>query len=278
MSQGISILGLDVFRRRRTALLPPDDGAGPDRLRGQAQPGLDLTLRGLRKSFGEHQVLQALDLDVAQGQFVSIVGRSGCGKSTLLRALAGLESADAGELVSNERPLRSLRRDIRLMFQDSRLLPWFSVLDNVGLGLQGNWRPRALEVLDEVGLSEHAGKWPHQLSGGQRQRVALARALIHRPALLLLDEPLGALDALTRMDMQALIESVWRKHGFTVLLVTHEVEEAIALGDRVLVMEGGRVALDLDVPLERPRARTSPAFVALREQVFGRILARQEAS
>lgn len=277
MSFGFSLPGLNGLRRRQSSLLPQIDPVEEmDHVSGAAltQQGLALAVRGLSKSFGSQQVLQALDLDIAQGQFVAVVGRSGCGKSTLLRALAGLEVADGGSLFSGDVPLQARRRDIRLMFQDSRLLPWFSVLDNVGLGLQGAWRARARDVLEEVGLSDHADKWPYQLSGGQRQRVALARALIHQPALLLLDEPLGALDALTRLDMQALIERIWRKHGFTVLLVTHEVEEAIALGDRVLVMEQGQVALDLDVSLDRPRARTSPDFVGLRETVFSRILSR----
>lgn len=238
----------------------------------QADTGLALSLRGLEKSFGSQPVIRQLDLDVQAGQFLAIVGRSGCGKSTLLRALASLETCEDGQLHANGTPLRSHAKDIRMMFQDSRLLPWLSVLDNIGLGLRGDWRPRARAALQEVGLAEHAGKWPAQLSGGQRQRVALARALIHRPRLLLLDEPLGALDALTRLEMQALVENIWQTHAFTVLLVTHEVEEAVALGDRVVLMDGGQVALDLAVPLPRPRIRSTPTFVGLRETVLERVL------
>ncbi|AZV94307.1 aliphatic sulfonate ABC transporter ATP-binding protein [Bordetella sp. J329] len=243
-----------------------------DRTAAAAGQGLALSIRGLEKSFGSQAVIRTLDLEVGAGQFLAIVGRSGCGKSTLLRALASLETADGGQLQADGGSLRAQARNIRMMFQDSRLLPWLSVLDNIGLGLRGDWRPRARAALEEVGLTEHAGKWPAQLSGGQRQRVALARALIHRPRLLLLDEPLGALDALTRLEMQALVEKIWQTHAFTVLLVTHEVEEAVALGDRVVLMDGGQVALDLAVPLPRPRARGNPAFVALRETVLDRVL------
>lgn len=277
MSIGSSLSGLGGLRRLSANLLPPSDAAelaAYPTVETSVQPGLALTLRGVNKSFGSQAVLQSLDLDIEPGQFVAIVGRSGCGKSTLLRALAGLETVDDGILFSGPAPLSTRRRDIRLMFQDARLLPWFTVLDNIGLGLQGNWRTQALAALEEVGLAAHASKWPYQLSGGQRQRVALARALIHQPSLLLLDEPLGALDALTRLEMQALIERVWRTHRFTVVLVTHEVEEAVALGERVLVMEQGRVALDLNVDLERPRVRTAQNFLGLREAVFERILSR----
>jgi sulfonate transport system ATP-binding protein len=135
------------------------------------------------------------------------------------------------------------------MFQEARLLPWKKIIDNVGLGLKGNWRPQALEALEAVGLADRANEWPAALSGGQKQRVALARALIHQPRLLLLDEPLGALDALTRIEMQQLIERLWQQHGFTVLLVTHDVSEAVAIADRVILIEDGEVGLDLHVEL-----------------------------
>jgi ABC-type nitrate/sulfonate/bicarbonate transport system, ATPase component len=229
-------------------------------------------LRGVSKAFGQAAVLQGIDLDVAPGEFVAIVGRSGCGKSTLLRLLAGLEKASAGDIAVAGRPLAEYKGKIRLMFQDSRLLPWRRVIDNVGAGLRGNWRPVARAALAEVGLEGRAGDWPSVLSGGQRQRVALARALVSHPRLLLLDEPLGALDALTRIGMQGLVEKVWLHQGFTALLVTHDVAEAIALADRVVMVDQGRVVLDVPIDLPRPRQRGTAAFAALEGEILGRLL------
>ncbi|MBA1193052.1 aliphatic sulfonates ABC transporter ATP-binding protein [Pseudomonas entomophila] len=234
--------------------------------------GIPLASRGLRKTFGKREVLRGIDLQIPAGQFVAIVGRSGCGKSTLLRLLAGLDQPSAGQLLAGAAPLEDARQDTRLMFQDARLLPWKKVIDNVGLGLSGDWRPRALEALASVGLAERAQEWPAALSGGQKQRVALARALIHQPRLLLLDEPLGALDALTRIEMQQLIERLWHTHGFTVLLVTHDVHEAVAVADRVILIEDGEVGLDLTVDLPRPRTRGSHHLAALESQVLERVL------
>ncbi|MGF6777626.1 ATP-binding cassette domain-containing protein [Paraburkholderia sp. GAS334] len=227
-------------------------------------------LRGVGKRYGERTVLSDFSLSIERGSFVAIVGRSGCGKSTLLRLVAELEAPDAGVL--EKRDARGAPLDTRIMFQDARLLPWKTVLQNVMLGLGRGAREDARAVLAEVGLAGRANDWPAQLSGGQRQRVALARALVHRPQLLLLDEPLGALDALTRIEMHALIERLWREHQFTALLVTHDVHEAVALGDRILLIEEGRIALDQPVPLARPRARASAAFAALEEHVLQRVL------
>jgi sulfonate transport system ATP-binding protein len=245
-------------------------------------------LRGVRKRYGERTVLADLDLSVERGSFVSIVGRSGCGKSTLLRLVAGLETPTAGTLekraessVSNEAAgtaSNAARFDTRIMFQDARLLPWKSVLQNVMLGLGRGAREDARAILAEVGLIERANDWPAQLSGGQRQRVALARALVHRPHLLLLDEPLGALDALTRIEMHALIERLWREHRFTALLVTHDVQEAAALADRILLIEAGRIALDLPVPLARPRERASAGFARIEDRVLHQVLRRDAGS
>ncbi|MDD2053523.1 aliphatic sulfonates ABC transporter ATP-binding protein [Pseudomonas putida] len=235
--------------------------------------GLPLAVRKLQKTFGERQVLRDIDLHIPAGQFVAVVGRSGCGKSTLLRLLAGLDQPTAGELLAGSAPLGLALNDTRLMFQEARLLPWKKVIDNVGLGLSGNWRPQALQALDAVGLADRADEWPAALSGGQKQRVALARALIHQPRLLLLDEPLGALDALTRIEMQQLIERLWQQHGFTVLLVTHDVSEAVAIADRVILIEEGQVGLDLTVDLPRPRARGSHRLAALETEVLNRVLA-----
>ena len=239
-----------------------------------ASQGLPIAVRQLTKRYGSRDVLTSVELDIVPGQYVAVVGRSGCGKSTLLRLLAGLETATDGEVRAGEAPLADAREEVRLMFQDARLLPWKSVIDNVGLGLIGNWRPQALEALAEVSLAERAEDWPAALSGGQKQRVALARALIHRPRLLLLDEPLGALDALTRIDMQQLIERLWLQHRFTVLLVTHDVSEAVAVADRVILIEDGRIGLDLPVALPRPRLRGSAELAALEARVLHRVLQR----
>ncbi|MEW5544012.1 aliphatic sulfonates ABC transporter ATP-binding protein [Pseudomonas soli] len=243
----------------------------------KAQPprllrGIPLAARDLRRTFGQREVLRGIDLHIPAGQFVAIVGRSGCGKSTLLRLLAGLDQPSGGQLLAGAAALAEAREDTRLMFQDARLLPWMKVIDNVGLGLSGNWRPRALEALEAVGLVDRANEWPAALSGGQKQRVALARALIHQPRLLLLDEPLGALDALTRIEMQQLIERLWRQHGFTVLLVTHDVSEAVAVADRVILIEDGAVGLDLVIDLPRPRVRGSHRLAALESEVLNRVL------
>ncbi|WP_295381531.1 ATP-binding cassette domain-containing protein [uncultured Pseudacidovorax sp.] len=237
-----------------------------------APAGVALDAQGLGKRYGEREVLHQLQLHVAPGEFVAIVGRSGCGKSTLLRLVAGLESASGGQLSIDGRPIRGLHDDTRIMFQEARLLPWKRVLDNVTLGLPAGARERGREVLAQVGLAERADEWPARLSGGQRQRVALARALVHHPRLLLLDEPLGALDALTRIEMHRLIERLWQRHRFTALLVTHDVQEAVALADRVILIEDGRIALDVRVDLPRPRAQGEAAFAALEKRILDRVL------
>jgi sulfonate transport system ATP-binding protein len=235
--------------------------------------GLGVRIDALGKRFGERVVLSDVALDVRPGEFVAIVGRSGCGKSTLLRLLAGLETPSAGEVRLDGAPSHARRDDVRIMFQEARLLPWRTVLQNVQLGLATrDASARARDALAQVGLSDRAGDWPAVLSGGQRQRVALARALVHRPRLLLLDEPLGALDALTRIEMQRLIESVWREGRFTAVLVTHDVSEAVALADRVLLVEDGRITLDEPVALARPRGHGSPAFAELEGRVLARVL------
>jgi sulfonate transport system ATP-binding protein len=235
--------------------------------------GASLNLDGVSKSFGSRQVLHDVGLNLQPGEFVAVVGRSGCGKSTLLRAVAGLETVEQGSIRVGQ---GSLAASIRIMFQEARLLPWKTVLENVAIGL-----PRSLNAaaatLATVGLAERADDWPAELSGGQRQRVALARALLHEPQLLLLDEPLGALDALTRIEMQQLIESLWLSRGFTAVLVTHDVQEALALADRVVLIEDGRITLDMKVDLPRPRARGNAAFAALEQRLLGRIL-HQEPS
>lgn len=239
--------------------------------------GADVQARGLFKRYGRREVLQDVDLHIRPGEFVSIVGRSGCGKSTLLRLLAGLESPSEGAITIDGHTQAQHKDDVRIMFQDARLLPWKRVVDNVALGLPGHdAKDKALEALAQVGLAERAREWPAVLSGGQRQRVALARALVHTPRLLLLDEPLGALDALTRIEMHRLIERLWQRHGFTALLVTHDVSESVALADRVVLIEDHRIALDDAIALPRPRQRGA-AFAQHEERILERVL-QQPAS
>lgn len=240
-----------------------------------ARNGVAVLVMEVARQFGARRVLDGLSLGLRAGEFTAIVGKSGCGKSTLLRLLAGLDAPDGGSIRIDGQAQDSGHADVRIMFQDARLLPWQSVVDNVALGLTGPRnvvRARALEALDQVGLADRADDWPSRLSGGQRQRVALARALVHRPRLLLLDEPLGALDALTRIEMHRLIERIWREHGFTAVLVTHDVSEAVALADRIVLLEDGRIALDQPVALARPRGRGDAAFAALEGRVLDRLL------
>ena len=239
-----------------------------------ASRGLPLTIRALRKSFGDNEVLRGIDLHIPAGQFVAIVGRSGCGKSTLLRLIAGLETVDAGTISFGEdaRP-----EDIRVMFQEPRLLPWARVLSNVEVGLgrqraSADAQARAETALGEVGLDDKRAQWPAVLSGGQKQRVALARALVSHPRVLAFDEPLGALDALTRISMQRLLERVWQDQAFTAILVTHDVAEAVALADRVLVIEDGRIAHDVGVDIPRPRRRGSAELAALEGSILRDLL------
>ncbi|MHA7600889.1 ATP-binding cassette domain-containing protein [Alicycliphilus sp. T452] len=239
--------------------------------------GVRLDIRGLTKRYGAREVLRRARLSIEPGEFIAIVGRSGCGKSTLLRLVAGLEAASEGSLAVDGRPVHGLHGGTRIMFQDARLLPWRRVLDNVTLGLPPERRARGLEVLAQVGLADRAQEWPARLSGGQRQRVALARALVHRPRLLLLDEPLGALDALTRIEMHRLVEGLWQRHRFTALLVTHDVQEAVALADRVVLIEDGRIALDERIALARPRSQGDPAFAALEKRILDRVLQKPGA-
>ena len=237
--------------------------------------GTQLSILDLTKAFGKKTVLNSLNLEVEAGEFVAIVGRSGCGKSTLLRLVSGLDRATSGGILLDGEPLHKLSRFVTMMFQDSRLLPWKRVVQNVGLGLEGNWHEKALWALNKVGLKDRADEWPSVLSGGQRQRVSLARALVSQPRLLLLDEPLGALDALTRLEMQHLIENLWQERRFTAFLVTHDVEEAVALADRVILIEEGQVTLDLPVKLSRPRDRSSEVFVNVREAILKRVMSHE---
>jgi sulfonate transport system ATP-binding protein len=215
----------------------------------------------LGRAFGSRQVLESLDLQIAAGELVALIGRSGSGKSTLLRALAGLDRDLTGEV--------SVYGTVAVAFQEPRLVPWMRVLDNIGLGLRG---PDPTEVargaLAEVGLQERQEAWPLTLSGGEAQRASLARALVRDPTLLLLDEPFGALDALTRITMHRLVLSLWERHRPAILLVTHDVDEALALADRVLVLGDGHIAHQSRVDLPRPREREHPELVSLRNRLL----------
>ncbi|MGA5168211.1 MULTISPECIES: ABC transporter ATP-binding protein [Streptomyces] len=233
----------------------------PPAVRADAPPAV--RIRRLVRRFGDRTVLKDVDLDLAPGEFTALLGRSGSGKSTLLRAVAGLDHdvVGSGDITVPDR--------VSLSFQDSRLLPWLRVLDNVVLGLRGpRARERGRTALAEVGLAGRDRSWPHELSGGEQQRAALARALVRDPQLLLADEPFGALDALTRIRMHGLLRELYERHRPAVLLVTHDVDEAVELADRVLVLDEGRVLLDLTVDLPTPRAPRDPGFQEYRETLL----------
>jgi sulfonate transport system ATP-binding protein len=226
----------------------------------------------LVRGFGATTVLDRLDLEIVPGQFVALLGRSGSGKSTLLRALAGLDTgvAGSGEI--------EVPRKVSVVFQDSRLLPWQRVLRNVLLGLNGpGARERGVAALAEVGLAGRERAWPVELSGGEQQRVALARSLVREPELLLADEPFGALDALTRIRMHALLRELCQRHGPAVLLVTHDVDEAIVLADRVLVLTDGAIAVDQDIDLPQPRSHRDPVFLEYRYHLLAALGVEEEA-
>lgn len=236
----------------------------------QTSGGATVTLSHLSKSFGDREVLRNIDLEMAAGEFVALIGPSGGGKTTVLRIIAGIEEPTAGSVVVH-RPDGS-EATVRVMFQEDRLLPWQPVIENITLGLPANERHRAQKFLEAVGLGDRGKDWPTVLSGGQKQRVSLARALTHQPDLLLLDEPFGALDALTRAVMQQLLEELWQQDRRTVLLITHDVEEALLLADRVIVLQDGRIVNDLRVPLVRPRHRGDAWLATHKETLLDQLL------
>ena len=246
----------------------------------------NLVIEGLGKSYkvngGDVIALQGIDLSIREGEFVSIVGSSGCGKSTLLRIIAGLENGFSGEVRIAGRRIAGPGLDRGMVFQEHRLIPWLTVEQNVAFGLNGleNGRRDTIvgEHLELVGLAGFAKALPHQLSGGMAQRVAIARSLVNNPQLLLLDEPFGALDALTRIQMQQEILRIWEVERTTMVLVTHDIDEAIFLGDRVVIMSNrpGTVKKIIPVQLPRPRDRSSYDFVQIRKEIYAEFFAEAE--
>jgi sulfonate transport system ATP-binding protein len=256
-------------------VLPPDGSHG------------SLRIRGLSKTFaqktGSVLALDNIDLHIAPGQFISIVGGSGCGKSTLLRIIAGFETDYVGEVSLHGQPIRKPGLDRGMVFQEHRLLPWLTVEENIALGLNGMSRDEVRRRIDEhlelVGLAGFVKAYPGQLSGGMSQRVAIARALANQPEILLLDEPFGALDALTKIQMQNEILRIWQAEKTTMILVTHDIDEAIFLGDQVVVMSSrpGTIRRLLPVHLPRPRDRSSLEFIELRREIYGEFFAQTTA-
>jgi nitrate ABC transporter ATP-binding subunit len=242
-----------------------------------------LAIQGVVKRFAVgDDVIEALarvDVSIAAGEFVCLIGASGCGKSTLLRIIAGFEEPSSGEALVHGKPIVGPGRDRGMVFQDYALFPWMTVRQNIGFGPRQRALPRQEinEIADEfiklVGLERFADRYPNQLSGGMKQRVAIARVLANNASILLMDEPFGALDALTREQLQRELMQIWSRTGVTVIFVTHSVEEAVLLADRVLVMSAGpgRIANDIKIDLPRPRDVSSPEFNAVRRDVARRL-------
>lgn len=256
----------------------------------QTRASGSLTVVSVGKQFTSRkqslQVLADINLAIRPGEFVAIVGASGCGKSTLLRLLAGLDTQFEGELLHNGQPIRGTSLARGLVFQDHRLLPWLTVRQNVEVALLNSKltaaerEERITHGIEQVGLTAFIDAWPHQLSGGMAQRAAIARALASRPEVLLLDEPLGALDALTRLKMQQELRRLWQEEGITMVMVTHDIEEAVFLADRVIVLDArpGRIRREVPVNLPHPRARTDATFVALRDSLLTDFAGETEAA
>ena len=251
-----------------------------------ASAASDLAIVKLNKTYkaahGDVTALQEIDLQINKGEFVSIVGSSGCGKSTLLRIIAGLENGYSGAVMVGGKQVSGPGLDRGMVFQEHRLIPWLSVEQNVAFGLNGleNGKRDAIvrEHLELVGLSNFSRALPHQLSGGMAQRISIARALVNNPQLLLLDEPFGSLDAMTRIQMQQEILRIWEVERTTMVLVTHDIDEAIFLGDRVVIMSSrpGTIKRIIPVDLPRPRDRSSFEFIHIRKEIFAEFFAEAE--
>ena len=243
-----------------------------------------LSLRGLSKCYplkGQQvPVLEGIDLDINPGEFVSILGASGCGKSTLLRLVVGLDQDYQGQILLDQQPVRGPGLERGIVFQDHRLFPWMTLQQNIALALKNHALPTAeknrlvAEHIDLVGLTGFESAYPHQLSGGMAQRAAIARALVNKPKVLLLDEPLGALDALTRVRLQQELQRIWVQERCTVIMVTHDIEEALYLGDRVIVLDAhpGRIREDLRIDLPHPRQRDSALLQGFKQRLLGELV------
>lgn len=249
----------------------------------------EMTIRNLGKTFtaanGKVEALKDIQLTMHKGEFISIVGASGCGKSTLLRIIMGLESKDAGSISIEGREIEDIGNNTSMVFQESRLLPWFTVEKNIHFGVTNNNKltkkqteERVKELLELVGLENFGNVYPYQLSGGMQQRASIARALISNPRVLLMDEPFGALDALTRINMQHEILKIWQREHTTMVLVTHDIDEAIYLGDRVIVMSDrpGTIKKSFQVELPRPRNRDSSGFAEIHKKIYENFFEREE--
>jgi len=246
----------------------------------------NLVIKNLSKCFNvnneEVMVLQNINLDIREGEFISIVGHSGCGKSTLLKIIAGLVDFDVGLVTLGGQELKKPGKERGMVFQEHRLLPWLTVKDNVSFGLYNLSKAEKEKIIadhiDLVGLKGFENAYPHQLSGGMAQRAAIARSLANRPKVLLLDEPFGALDALTRIQMQKEILKIWEKEKTTMILVTHDIDEAIYLGDRIIVMSSrpGTIKEIIPVQLSRPRDRSSHDFGTIRKKIFTEFFKEEE--
>ncbi|ADK14894.1 ABC transporter ATP-binding protein [Clostridium ljungdahlii] len=238
----------------------------------------DLIIKNLDKSYTvnykEIEILKNINIHIGKGEFISIVGHSGCGKSTLLKIIAGLVEHNIGSVTLNGGEISEPGTKVGMVFQDHRLLPWLTIKDNISFGLydvsNDEKEKLVLDHIELVGLKGFENAYPHQLSGGMAQRAAIARALVHKPEVLLLDEPFGALDALTRIQMQREILKIWEKEKTTMILVTHDIDEAIYLGDRIVIMSSrpGKIKKVLPVEIARPRDRNSHNFSVLRKHVF----------
>ncbi|MCI2020687.1 MAG: ATP-binding cassette domain-containing protein [Lentilactobacillus buchneri] len=234
--------------------------------------GINININHILKKYDQNVILDDVNLKIEPGEFVAIVGKSGCGKSTLLRIISGLESTTDGSVYFDNSKQKGLTEDTKIMFQNSRLLPWKNLIDNVKIGISKENDTKAIGALKNVGLADKKDAFPAKISGGQAQRVSLARALASSPELLLLDEPLGALDALTRVEMQNLIQKIWLKEKFTAVLVTHDVSEAVYLADRVILIQDHKIAMNKKIVDKRPRNRVSEHFVGETNEILSAIM------
>lgn len=237
--------------------------------------GFQIDIIGLNKKYGSQKVLNNINITIEAGDFVAVVGRSGSGKSTLLRMISGLDSFDSGSLKVEGNEISGVDKNIRLLFQEANLIPWRNIIKNVILGTTGKNEAAAAQVLEKVGLINKKYEWPKVLAEGEKQRVSLARALAGRPKVLLLDEPFGTLDSLTKLDLQSLIEKLWLELGFTAVLVTRDVSEAVRLANRVIIVDDYNITTDLQITLPRPRIKDNDAAF-FEQYIFNKLMEKEK--